>query len=360
MTILYDELLKLFQSSNFQQIVNRYNTSQLNEGLDPLAAQVAAGAYFQLGDYTKSFKILENLETVFNNDPSFLSLYGATCRRLGDLSKAKSLLHKAVSLESDNPIFLNNYANLLVDMRDLKEAKKCLDSALKINPEYADAKNNLNRLSVIEQAMLTDEKFDESVDQPTNQGLWKPEDPLMFAFSEEEVVLNSQNYNNARFSEASQQSKISNKIPSSEQSAYAAEKLKLAAQAIQESNLEFSLQLITEAASLLGAHCSIYINAADAYTRQQRFMEAEICYLHALTLEGPTLPIYINLSTLARIRSDFKLAKHYFTLAKSIEPQHPQLLHLSRQLDEDDSKSKNHTFQYHQQWPSPKINMLIN
>ena len=76
----------------------------------------------------------------------------------------------------------------------------------------------------------------------------------------------------------------------------------MAAAAIQENNLPFALQLVSQAGSVLIAQAAVYVNTADAYIRLQRFHEAEICLLHALQLGGPALPHYINLITLASIR----------------------------------------------------------
>ena len=134
----------------------------------------------------------------------------------------------------------------------------------------------------------------------------------------------------------------------------AGDQLKLAAQAINENNPSFALQLVSQASLGLGAQAAVYVNAADAYIRLQRFHEAEICLLHALQLGGPALPHYINLITLASIRGDYALSRHYIDAAAAIDPKNPQLLQVSDQVKKQES-AQSAPYGFQSEWTLPNL-----
>ncbi|KZR73252.1 tetratricopeptide repeat protein [Prochlorococcus marinus] len=343
MTTLYENLLDLFNNGKYQQIINIVNDQYNSLDIDPMAAQIAAGAFFQLGNFSICYDLLEKHNAAFANDPSYLSLFGATCRRLGKFLEAKQLLEKAIEIESNNPYYLNNYANLLIDLKEFSKANDILVSLLKSNPDYSDAQKNYKRLK---STTANDNSNINQVNPPSSEEeiKWPPQDPLMLAFSEQEVHLNAESF---RVRSASG---VINKIPPTDQAAYASDKLNCAVRANKEDNAEFALELISEASNILGCHSTIYTNAADSYVKLKQFIQAEVCYLHALALDGSSLPIYINLASIARMRGDIKLAMHYLSIADTIEPEHPQLQTLHKQLENETSKPLNKFYQFKKEW----------
>ena len=93
------QLLRLFQAGQFRDVLQRAKALNLRLDQDPLAAQIVAGALFQLGEFPKAAQLLEQHQAALGADGSYLSLYGATCRRLGQLSTAKELLSRALALD---------------------------------------------------------------------------------------------------------------------------------------------------------------------------------------------------------------------------------------------------------------------
>ena len=100
---------------------------------------------------------------------------------------------------------------------------------------------------------------------------------------------------------------------------------------------------------------AVYLsNRAACYIRLQRFHEAEICLLHALQLGGPALPHYINLITLASLRGDFALARHYIDAAAAIDPKHPQLAQVRDQVkSQEAAQPARYAFAAH--WAPPSL-----
>ena len=77
--------------------------------------------------FSKAAQLLEQHVAALDSDASFLSLYGATCRRLGQLTNAKDLFSRALSLDPKSPQIRNNYANLLIDLNEIDDARKILE-----------------------------------------------------------------------------------------------------------------------------------------------------------------------------------------------------------------------------------------
>ena len=145
------KLLGLYERGQFRDVLKQVKALNLRLSREPVAAQIVAGALFQLGEFAKAAELLEQHESVLDGDGSFLSLYGATCRRLGQLTQAKDLFSRALTLDPKSPQIRNNYANLLIDLDELDEARKMLLDLLAENPGYSDARANLNRLQFREQ-----------------------------------------------------------------------------------------------------------------------------------------------------------------------------------------------------------------
>ena len=346
------QLVDLFEAGQYRKVLQHVQSMNLRLDQDPLAAQIVAGALFQLGEFTKAAELLEPLEAVLNNDGFFLSLYGATCRRLGKLVAAKRLLGRALELEPKAPQIRNNYANLLIDLGELVEAKALLSALLAEDSSYSDARANLNRLEFREkQAVESAYKVVTSSSLKSAES-WMPQDPLMLAFAEDEV--SQAGAVNFKKPETNSASNLARQLPDPGKAAVAADNLKAAAKAIQENNPNFALKLVSQARLAMGAQAAVYVNAADAYIRLQKFSEAEICLLHALQLGGPALPHFINLITLASIRGDFALARHYIDAAAAIDPKNPQLLQVREQLQRQEG-SKADPYSFSPEWILPAL-----
>ena len=321
-------LLQQFNSGQYRKILDQALDQKFDLLHDPLAAQVVAGAHFQLGEFSKAESILDQHQASLGDDVNYLSLFGATCRRLGQLSKARQFFKKAIQIDPLSTAPRNNYANLLIDLGEFLEAKDLLQSLLADNPNYSDAQENLTRLEL----KIAQQSLDHD-DQGSGLGTWIPADPLLLAFAEEEVAqAGAINFTKPATQSAAE---LATKLPNPDLVAIAGDQLKLAARSVQENNLEFALQLVTQSLQAIGPHSAIYVNAGDVYVRLQRFNEAEICFLHALQLGCKSLEVYLNLATLANVRGDTLLSKHYLDSAAAIEPNDPNLLQIRNQVSTD-------------------------
>ena len=139
-------LNELYANNHFHEIVAYLESKEkISYEDDPLESQLFAASYFRLGNYTKAYDILSNLESSLINDVNYLSMYGATCRRLGNHTKAKELFEKALVISPESKIINNNYSNLLIDFKQYDKAISILTQIVHDHPSYNDAVENLNR-----------------------------------------------------------------------------------------------------------------------------------------------------------------------------------------------------------------------
>ena len=67
-------------------------------------------------------------------------------RNLKQYDKAKELLERSIALDSTDKTTYYNYGNLLVDMNEKDKAMQMYKKALKIDPDFKEAKNEINRV----------------------------------------------------------------------------------------------------------------------------------------------------------------------------------------------------------------------
>lgn len=347
-------LRELFDKGEYYKVLEFANSQDLFLHNDPLAAQVVAAAFFQLGNYSKAADILDEHESVLGSDASFLSLYGATLRRLGKLNKARELFNRALALDPESPSVRNNYANLLIDLGEFPEAKSILELLLSANPSYQDAINNLTRLKACQKQTSETDDLEVSNSAQGDLPPWHLSDPLMLAFAEEEV----QQAGAVNFSKTKSQSSstLVSKLPQPENASIAEEQVNLATRSINEDNPLFALQLLSQAAKTLGAQQVIYSNVGDAYIRLKRFNEAEICFLHALHIGGPSFPVLLNLATLATMRSDVALARYYVDACSALDSAHPQLASIRDSILANKSMASGQV-NFPPHWDRPELNV---
>jgi len=87
----------------------------------------------------------EALELDLNNTyiyQAMASLY----RKMGEYESAKNHLEQSLKIGATNPITYYNYGNLLVDMKHFDEAKAMYEKAIQLNPDFEEAKEELEKI----------------------------------------------------------------------------------------------------------------------------------------------------------------------------------------------------------------------
>lgn len=338
--LMNSSILDCFTRGDYSRGVELAQENQILPSNDPYSSHVVAACLFRLGRFQDSFKLLQQLESSLSENVEYLSLYGATSRRLGYFDKAESLLSKALDIDSANISIRNNYANLLIDLRRHREASDILHSILEDNPDFNDAKVNLDRLkslSVSENNHDLDEQTLNDLDDTTDNAS-SFIDPLAMAFAEEEVRLHG------RMKSSNKNNPIVNSLPHSDDKSVALDKLRLAEQAILEHSPDLALNLLSESLLSIGSIAALYDCAADALVQKKAYQHAEIMYLHAALLDKPTVKQLINLFSLSLIRGDITLSEVYLQRVKALSPDHEHLPGMIAKLDSLKSKNSHFSF----------------
>ena len=284
---------------------------------------------------------MAELETIYDSEPDYLSLYAASSRRLGDLIITTAFQTCFVYRTDSIPI-KNNYANLLIDLGKLDEAQKLLDEILSVVPTYDDALTNKNRLQFLRSNKPSSADLSKAEDSSKFVDLG---DPLLLAFADDEIERSAQRYKFKR--------KPTNNIilPSPDKAQTVQDFIKMAYQSCSSGNYEFAFKLCSESLHQIGPQALIYDCASDLYLSLKRFAEAELYLLHSVSLDGPSPKRMLNLSNLASMRGDIKLATKYLESAASLDPSHPHLARISEIL----SKKVSSPFDFSENISYPEI-----
>ena len=160
------------------------------------------------------------------------------------------------------------------------------------------------------------------------------EDPLVAAFSEEEVAMAG------GVSSKNKKKQIDNNfsgglnadsLPNRDTELELQEALTLARQTIDTD----PQQVIRDCNLLhekLGVQAQIYEVAAEAYIRLQLFSDAETCLLVAYSLGSTDSSIPLNLANLTSMRGDQRLSVRWLEQIAERQPNHPQLNEVKRTL----------------------------
>ena len=342
------DLPGLFASNRFHEIITHY------ESLDgfvfednPGESNVLAASYFKSGSFQKAYEVLVNLESALYNDPDYLSLFGATCRRLMLLDKAKLYFMRAIELNPNSIQYKNNYSNLLIDLGEIHEAVSILEPIVLSNPNYSDALENLNRAKFLLESPSNSNNSSVSVQElqsfTDTVDLW---DPMLIAFSDEEVAQYGRIKDKVQLASTTNQQKVI--LPSIDSDTLVSEYYQLTLKAIVDKDYVMALDLCTKIHQSSTSMSLTYATSSDAYIALKRFHEAEICILTSIVLSEPNSVQYLNLSSLVSVRGDFKLAFLYLDKAAALDPSNPLLDKVRSNLNK--LSSKNSVFNFLEPW----------
>ena len=349
-TISHDQLSQMYSDGRYHDLIAVIRSNDISPQSDPLAAHLFAAALFSVGEFAEAAPVLDNLEPSFGLNPDFLSLHAANCRRLGLLQRAQELFSRALELNPDSREIRNNYSNLLIDLEQFDQAREILTKLVEEAPDYTDARANLNRLRFQDHSNPV--PLDGVTESSSSVQGWSLADPLLMAFSEEEVLRSGLRKSSKTASGASS---LLQDLPDANTRAMALEQLEQANRAVQDKQFAFSLQLCSQVLKQLGAHPPVYDCASDAYLNLKRFHEAELCLLHALVLDGPTPKRCLNLVSFTSMRGDTTLALHFLRQAAALDPSHPQLNSIRQMLDKRTQSMASHPFSFKLSWDNSPV-----
>lgn len=101
----------------------------------------------KLGDNNEALKYYKEALEVDKNNEYIHNSMASIYRENGEFVSAKMHLTESLEIDASNAITYYNYGNLLIDMQHPDEAKEMYKKALEVNPEFDEAKEELEKLS---------------------------------------------------------------------------------------------------------------------------------------------------------------------------------------------------------------------
>ena len=332
------DIVSLYNESRHTEVIALFNSPEINDKSDATVCQYAAASYFRLAQYDEAYELLSDIYSVQFSNVSYLSLYASTCRHLGKFDEASKIFQEALKINSNDIYLKNNYSNLLIDLGRLSEAKEILTDIISKNSDYEDARANLHRLE--SQLILSNQSSSSENNNTISAGLDVAMhdsadnfyDPLLFAFSQEEVKRTAP-FRPTSGDNSKSISDLKSKLPVPDTSRVASDQIKLAYQAISDNNAEFALKLCTQAYSVIADKSQLFSCVGDAYISLKNFKEAEIAYLHSIALGSSNFKNYFNLVSISMLKKDLQLAEYYLMKATYIDSSNPNIKRLAQSIN---------------------------
>ena len=145
--VLIEKADTAFEDGDMQKALALLSEANAKEANNPDVLFKIGYIMQQLGDndaalsnYKEALELDKNNEYIHN---SMASIYRAN----GEFTSAKMHLRESLAIDDENAITYYNFGNLLVDMEKHDEAKEMYKKALEINPDFNEAKEELDKLS---------------------------------------------------------------------------------------------------------------------------------------------------------------------------------------------------------------------
>jgi len=134
------------ESGDLQKALAIYSEANIKE---PNSTETLFKMGYTLGLQDRDDEALEYYKEALKLDKDNSYVHQAMAsiyRKNGEYASAKLHLNTLVELDGLNPITYYNYGNLYADMEHIEEAKRMYLKALELNPDFKEAKEELEKL----------------------------------------------------------------------------------------------------------------------------------------------------------------------------------------------------------------------
>ena len=275
--------------------------------------------------------ICQSILPFLAEDPAFLALYGSALRASGAVSEAANVLENAHNKFPNDPVIGNNYSNLLIDLGSVDKAIELLTSFINkspLPPNISDLKTNLERAE-------NSRALRSSKPQKQSDNVLAVCDPLERAFLLDEATTTSPSDEIQRLGEI---------IPDTLQGSTLAEHITFLRKLVS-SDPKLALDELSRSISTVGPHAEFYQIAGEAYVSLKSFDAAERSFLYSLLFSSESsVSIFINLTSLATLRSDIISARYWLQKLRTSCKDHPSLNDLEKMIESKTKVSESRTF----------------
>ena len=136
------------EDGDLQKALAIYSEANIKE---PKSAETLFKMGYTLGLQGRNDEALDYYKEILEFDKNNTYVHQAMAsiyRKNSEFASAKLHLNALVEIDDLNPITFYNYGNLYADMEHPQEAKNMYIKALELNPDFSEAKEELEKLQV--------------------------------------------------------------------------------------------------------------------------------------------------------------------------------------------------------------------
>ena len=138
-----DEAMK---KGDLQKALAIYSEANIKEPKNP---ETLFKMGYTLAEQKRDDEAMDYYKEALELDPDNTYVHQAMAsiyRKMGEFASARNHLNKSLEIDDTNPISYYNYGNLLVDMKHYDEAKSMYKKAIELNPDFQEAKEELEKI----------------------------------------------------------------------------------------------------------------------------------------------------------------------------------------------------------------------
>lgn len=143
---LIEKADEAMDKGDLQKALAIYSEANIKE---PKNSETLFKMGYTLAQQNRDDEAMEYYKEALELDPNNTYIHQALAslyRKMGEYASARNHLNKSLEIDATNPITYYNYGNLLVDMKHLDEAKAMYTKAIKLNPDFEEAKEELEKI----------------------------------------------------------------------------------------------------------------------------------------------------------------------------------------------------------------------
>jgi len=143
---LIEKADEAMEKGDLQKALAIYSEANIKE---PNSSETLFKMGYTLALQERDDEALEYYKEALELDKSNTYIHQAMAsiyRKNGEYSSARMHLNESLAIDDSNPITYYNYGNLLADMKHYDEAKEMYKSALELDPDFTEAKEELEKL----------------------------------------------------------------------------------------------------------------------------------------------------------------------------------------------------------------------
>lgn len=140
-------LIELHQRGEHEEVLRVARTIDQQPAADPQTSLVVAASLYQLGRFRDSLQLLAVLEPLIRTDHAYLNLLGLCLKRLGEYERAEQVFTFALTHHPAHPVISSNFINFLTERQRINDARLVLEQALLKNPDADELLAHRDRLN---------------------------------------------------------------------------------------------------------------------------------------------------------------------------------------------------------------------